>query len=222
MSKNMIEWLWWPIVITVLALVGLTNAWPITALAPILIAILVAGVSVAVVSTKKKRLELSLSRVKQMAGYFGRRFMGSSSLSIFAIIDNLFTVDNPKLWEWARACDMSQRVFNTWCDSFNSRIESDIRSGRPEAYLYTYLNELWLLNNHYYEFVEQFYEIAVKIELPQEAKDHYSRLVVEYNAFAQEFRDAISDMKNITRTEIEPPSVRFAMDLPMVPRPNAQ
>ena len=222
MSKNMIEWLWWPIVITVLALVGLTNAWPITALAPILIAILVAGVSVAVVSTKKKRLELSLSRVKQMAGYFGRRFMGSSSLSIFAIIDNLFTVDNPKLWEWARACDMSQRVFNTWCDSFISRIESDIRSGRPEAYLYTYLNELWLLNNHYYEFVEQFYEIAVKIELPQEAKDHYSRLVVEYNAFAQEFRDAISDMKNITRTEIEPPSVRFAMDLPMVPRPNAQ
>jgi len=217
----MIEWLWWPIVITVLALVGLTNAWPITALAPILIAILVAGVSVAVTSTKKKRLELSLSRIKQMAGYFGRRFMGSSSLSIFAIIDNLFTVDNPKLWEWARACDMSQRVFNTWCDSFISRIESDIRSGRPEAYLYTYLNELWLLNNHYYEFVEQFYEIAVKIELPQEAKDHYSRLVMEYNAFAQDFRDAVSDMKKITRTEIEPPSVRFAQDLPMITRPNA-
>ena len=213
MSKTIIEWLWWPIVITVLALVGLTNSWPITALAPILIAILVAGVSVAVISTKKKKLELSLSRLKQMAGYFGRRFMGSSSLSIFAIIDNLFTVDNPKLWDWARACDMSQRVFNTWCDCFISRIESDIRSGRPEAYLYTYLNELWLVNNHYYEFIEQFYEISAKVDLPQETRDQYSRLVMEYNAFAQDFRDAISDMKKITRTEIEPPSVRLAQDM---------
>ena len=216
MSKSMLEWLWWPIVITVLALVGLSNAWPITALAPILIAILVAGVSVFVNSNKKKKIELSLSRLKQMAGYFNRRFMGASSLSVFAIIDTLFTVDNPKLWDWARACDMSQRLFNTWCDSFISRIESDIRSGRSEAYLYTYLNELWLLNNHYYEYIEQFYEIAVKMELPQETKDQYSRLVMEYNAFVQEFRDAISEMKKITRTEIEPPSVRLAQDLATV------
>ena len=212
-SRNMISWLWWPIVITVLALVGVANQWPISALAPILIAILVSGLAVAITGTRKQRLELSLSRLRQMAGYFNRRFMGDSSLSIFAIIDSLFTIDSPKLWDWARACDMSKRVFNTWCDSFINRIESDIRSGRPEAYLYTYLNELWLVNNHYYEFIEQFYEVAEKVEIPQEIKDQYSRLVMEYNAFAQEFRDNISELRKITRTEIEPPSVRFAKEL---------
>ena len=148
-----------------------------------------------------------------MAGYFNRRFMGESSLSIFAIIDTLFTIDNPKLWDWARACDMAKRLFNTWCDSFINRIETDVRSGRPQAYLYTYLNELWLVNNHYYEFIEQFYEVAGTVEIPKESRDQYNRLVMEYNAFAQEFRDTISELKKITRTEIEPPSVRFAQEL---------
>ncbi|MBN1862926.1 MAG: hypothetical protein JW790_04720 [Dehalococcoidales bacterium] len=212
-SRNMASWLWWPIVITVIALVGVVNQWPISALAPILIAILVSGLVVAVTSSKRQRLELSLSRLRQMAGYFTRRFMGDSSLSIFAIIDTLFTVENPKLWDWARACDMAKRVFNTWCDSFINRIESDVRSGRPQAYLYIYLNELWLVNNHYYEFIEQFCEIAGKVELPQETKDQYGRMVMEYNAFAQEFRDTISDLRKITRTEIEPPSIRFAQEI---------
>ena len=164
-------------------------------------------------SNRRQRLEVSLSRLRQMAGYFNRRFMGDSSLSIFTIIDTLFTLDNPKLWDWARACDMSKRVFNTWCDSFISRIESDVRAGRPEAYLYTYLNELWLVNNHYYEFVAQFHEIAAKVELPAETKNQYNRMVMEYNAFAQEFREAISDLRKVTRTEIEPPSVRMAVEL---------
>jgi hypothetical protein len=212
-SRNMASWLWWPIVITVIALVGVVNQWPISALAPILIAILVSGLVVAVTSSKRQRLELSLSRLRQMAGYFTRRFMGDSSLSIFAIIDTLFTVENPKLWDWARACDMAKRVFNTWCDSFINRIESDVRSGRPQAYLYIYLNELWLVNNHYYEFIEQFCEIAGKVELPQETRDQYGRMVMEYNAFAQEFRDTISDLRKITRTEIEPPSIRFAQEI---------
>jgi len=212
-SRNMANWLWWPILITVLALVGSVNRWPVAALAPTLIAILVVGLVTAVSGTRRQRLEVSLSRLRQMAGYFNRRFMGGSSLSIFAIIETLFSVDNPKLWDWARACDMAKRVFNTWCDSFISRIESDVRSGRPEAYLYTYLNELWLVNNHYYEFIEQFYEIGEKVEISQETKDQYNRLVMEYNAFAQDFRDTISELKKTTRTEIEPPSVRFAKEL---------
>ncbi len=213
MSRTMVSWLWWPIVITVLALVGSVYKWPILAMAPVLVAVLVSGLVVVVTGARKQKLELSLLRLRQMAGYFNRRFMGDSSLSIFAIIDSLFNIDNPKLWDWARACDMSKRVFNTWCKSFIDRVESDIRGGRPEAYLYTYLNELWLVNNHYYEFIEQFYEVAEKVEIPQETKDQYNRLVMEYNAFAQEFRDSISELKKITRTEIEPPSVRFAQEL---------
>jgi hypothetical protein len=212
-SRNMAGWLWWPIVITVVALVGSVYQWPIEALAPILVAVLVSGLVTAVTGTRRQRLELSLSRLRQMAGYFNRRFMGDSSLSIFTIIDTLFTIDNPKLWDWARACDMAKRLFNTWCDSFINRIESDVRSGRPQAYLYTYLNELWLVNNHYYEFIEQFYEVAGTVEVPKETKDQYNRLVMEYNAFAQDFRDTISELKKITRTEIEPPSVRFAQEL---------
>lgn len=212
-SRNMAGWLWWPIVITVVALVGSVYQWPIEALAPVLVAVLVSGLVTAVTGTRRQRLELSLSRLRQMAGYFNRRFMGDSSLSIFAIIDTLFTIDSPKLWDWARACDMAKRLFNTWCDSFINRIESDVRSGRPQAYLYTYLNELWLVNNHYYEFIEQFYEVAGTVEIPKETKEQYNRLVMEYNAFAQDFRDTIGELKKITRTEIEPPSVRFAQEL---------
>ncbi len=212
-SRNMASWIWWPVAITALALVGTGYGWPIQALAPILVAVLVSGLAAAIISTRRQRLELSLSRLRQRAGYFNRRFMGDSSLSIFAIIDSLFTVDNPKLWDWARACDMAKRLFNTWCDSFINRIESDVRSVRPEVYLYTYLNELWLVNNHYYEFIEQFYEVAGTVEIPKETKDQYNRMVMEYNAFAQEFRDSISELKKITRTEIEPPSVRFAQEL---------
>jgi hypothetical protein len=211
--KTIRRWVWFPILITVLALIGFRYEWPISALAPVLVTVLAVGLATAVAGTRHEEHELFLARLKQLAGYFNRRFMGDSSLSIFAIIDSLFSIDNPKLWDWARACDMSKRIFNTWCSSFISRIESDVRTGRPEAYLYTYLNELWLVNGHYYEFIEQFYEIAEKVEIPKETIDQYNRFVMEYNAFVQEFRDNISVIKKVTRTEIEPPSVRFAKEV---------
>jgi hypothetical protein len=214
--RSVSNWIWCPIVITVLALVALRYEWPISASAPALITILVIGLTLSVSGARRKELELSLLKLRQIAGYFSRRFMGDSSLSIFAIIDSLFRVDNPQLWDWARACDMSQRVFNTWCKSFLDRVESDVQSGRLETYLHTYLNELWLMNNHYYEFIEQFYEVAEKVKLPQETIDQYNRFVMEYNAFAQEFRNNISHFKKIIRTEVEPPSVRFAKELVLV------
>ena len=214
--RSVSNWIWCPIVITVLALVALRYDWPISASAPALITILVIGLTLSVSGARRKELELSLLKLRQIAGYFSRRFMGDSSLSIFAIIDSLFRVDSPQLWDWARACDMSQRVFNTWCKSFLDRVESDIQSGRLETYLHTYLNELWLMNNHYYEFIEQFYEVAEKVKLPQETIDQYNRFVMEYNAFAQEFRNNISHFKKIIRTEVEPPSVRFAKELVLV------
>ena len=210
---------WSPLLITALTVVGYRYEWPIEILAPILIIILVIGLVTAATGAREKELEKLSQKLRQLAGYFNRRFMGNSSLSIFAIIQSLFNVDNPKLWDWARACDMSQRVFNTWSSSFVSRVESDVRTRSFKTYLRTYLNELWLINSHYHEFVEQFYEVAENIELPQETVDQYNRFVVEYNAFAQNFRESISELKKFARTEIEPPSVKMARQLPETKSP---
>ncbi len=204
---------WSPILITALAVVGFIFEWEIWIVAPVLGIILVIGLVVAARSAQKRELELSFLRLRQLAGYFTRRFMGNSSLSIFAIIDSLFNIDNPKLWDWARACDMSQRIFNSWCSSFISRVESDIGTKRFDVSLPIYLNELWLVNSHYYELVEQFYEVVEKVELPQEIKDQYNRFVMEYNAFVQDFRENISQLKKVAETAIEPPSVKFAKEL---------
>ena len=214
--KTIVKWGWCPILITVLAVVSSIYEWPIEVVAPVLIVILVIGLVVAVIGAREKQLELSALRLRQLAGHFNRRFMGSSSLSIFAIIESLFKVDEPKLWDWARACDMAQRIFDTWCSSFISRVESDIRTRKFNVYLRTYLNELWLLNSHYFEFIEQFYELAERVEVPRETIDQYNRFVMEYNAFAQDFRDNISELRKVAKTEIEPPSVKLAKELSLV------
>jgi len=214
--RTIINWGWSPVLITALAVLGFIYEWPIELVAPLLGVILVIGLVVAVIGARERQLELSSLRLKQLAGYFNRRFTGNSSLSIFAIIDSLFKVDNSQLWDWARACDMSARIFNTWCNSFISRLESDIRTRGFSAYLRTFLNELWLINSHYYEFVEQFYEIAEKVEIPPETIDQYNRFVMEYNSFAQNFMDSIAELKKVAKTEIEPPSVKFARELSRV------
>ncbi len=204
---------WSPILITALAVIGFILEWEIWIVAPLLGVILVIGLVVAARGAKERELKLSFLRLWHLAGYFNRRFMGNSSLSIFAIIDSLFNIDNPKLWDWARACDISQRIFNSWCNSFISRVESDIGTKRFDVYLRTYLNELWLVNSHYYELVAQFYEVAEKVEIPRETIDHYNRFVMEYNAFVQDFRDNISELKRVAETAIEPPSAKFAKEL---------
>jgi len=214
--RTIVSWGWAPILITALAVVGFIYEWAVWVIAPVLIIILIIGLVVAVVRARGKELELSLQRLRQLTGYFNRRFTGNSSLSIFAIINSLFKVDNPALWDWARACDMAQRIFNTWCNSFIDRVESDIRTQRFSVYLRTYLNELWLVNAHYYEFVEQFYEVAERIEVPRETVDQYNRFMVEYNAFVQDFRDNIAELRKIARTQIEPPGVKFAKELSVV------
>ncbi len=211
--RALIKWGWCPILITALAVVGFIFEWEVWVVALVLGIILAIGLVVVAVGAKEKELELSFLKLRQLAGYFTRRFMGDSSLSIFAIIDSLFNIDNPKLWDWARACDVSRRVFNSWGNSFISRVESDIRTRRFNIYLRTYLNELWLVVSHYYEFIEQFYEIAAKVEVPQETINQYNRFVMEYNAFVQNFRDNITELKKVAKTEIEPPSVKLAKEL---------
>ncbi|MFH1003208.1 MAG: hypothetical protein V1780_03600 [Chloroflexota bacterium] len=214
--KGMLKQGWYPVLITALALAGYFYQWPIFVLAPALITVMLTGLVVAAVNAREKELEMASLKLRQLAGYFNRRFAGNSSLSIFSVIDGLFAVDNPRLWDWARACDMSQRVFNTWCSGFIVRLESDIRTRRFDIYLHTYLNEMWLVNSHYYEFIEQFYEIADKYDLPRESLDLYNRFATEYNTFVQDLRDNISELKKMAKTEIEPPSVKFARELPLV------
>ena len=204
---------WYPALITALAVIGLYFKWPLEALLPTLIVILAIGLLVTVIKARERQLERSAVRLRQIAEYFNRRFMGESSLSIFVIIDTLFNLDNPKLWDWARACDMSQRIFNSWCNNFINRLESDVGIRKFADYLYTYLNELWQITSHYYDFVEQFYEVGEKVEIPPETIDQYNKFVMEYNAFAQNFRDNITELRNIARTGIEPPSVKLAREL---------
>ena len=216
MLKTIVSRGWYPALITVIAVVGLVRKWPIEAVAPTLIVILGIGLVVAIIKVKKNELELQSIRLRQLAGYFNRRFMGNSSLSIFAIIDSLFSVDNPKIWDWARACGMSQRIFDTWSNNFTIRVEGDFRTRKFTVFLHTYLNELWSINSHYHEFTEQFYEVAEKFEVPHEIVDQYNRFAVEYNAFVQNFRDTITELRNVARTEVEAPSVKFARELPEV------
>ncbi len=214
MLKTIVSRGWYPALITVIAVVGLVRKWPIEAVAPTLIVILGIGLVVAIIKVKKNELELQSIRLRQLAGYFNRRFMGNSSLSIFAIIDSLFSVDNPKIWDWARACGMSQRIFDTWTNNFTTRVEGDFRTRKFTVFLHTYLNELWSINSHYHEFTEQFYEVAEKFEVTPEIVGQYNRFAVEYNVFVQSFRDTITELRNVARTEIEAPSVKFARELP--------
>lgn len=214
MLSTIFRWGWCPIVITVLAIIGYQYEWPLWLLASVLVAILIIGLIVAVNLARERGVERASIRLKQLAGYFNRRFTGDSAVSIFTIIRSLLTSDNARVWGWARETEVAQRIFNTWCDSFTDRVESDIRTRRFVLYLRTYQSELWLINSHYYEFMEQFCEVAQSMPLPAELIDQYNRLVEEYNAFVQSFRDNIAEMRRVARTEIEPPSVKFAKALP--------
>ncbi|MCJ7769821.1 MAG: hypothetical protein MUO92_05070 [Dehalococcoidales bacterium] len=208
---------WALIIITVVAIIGYVFEWPIAVLATIIGIVLVIGLTTAIVGAREKELEKASQTLRQMAGYFYRRFMGDSSLSIFAIIDSLFKTDDKKLWEWARACDMAQRVLNTWCSSFTSRLEVDTKTGRFTIYLRSYLNEHWLITSLYYEFVEQFYEIAQKVAIPAETLEQYHKFVIEYNSFTEQFRGLIGELKQVARTEVEPPSVKLAHEVLATP-----
>ncbi|MFC1862187.1 hypothetical protein ACFLX6_02755 [Chloroflexota bacterium] len=222
MLKTIVARGWSPFLITAVAVMGYVYEWPIEIFAPVLVIIFVVGLVVAVVQVRERELELASLRLRQLAGYFNRRFAGNSSLSIFVIIDSLFTVDDPKLWDWARACDMSQRIFNTWCNSFIDRLEIETRTGRFSLYLRTYLNELWLINTNYHEFIEQFCEIGQRVEIPPETVNQYNRFAVEYNTFVQNFQDSITALKKVAKTEVEAPSVKPAGELSWVKPPQTE
>ena len=216
MLKTVVSRGWYPTLITVIAVISLIyyDIIPYAFVVPTLVVILCIGLVAAIIRVRNDALEFQSIRLTQLATYFNRRFMGNSPLSIFAAIESLFSIDNPKIWDWARACAMSQRIFDTWANHFTTRVEADLRERRYAVFLHTHLNELWSLNSHYQEFTEQFHEIADKFEVPQEIIDQYNRFVVEYNAFVQNFRDTITELRNVARTQIEAPTVQFARELP--------
>ncbi|MFH1639179.1 MAG: hypothetical protein ABIB93_02545, partial [Chloroflexota bacterium] len=186
--KHFIKAAWSPVLITILAIVGYLYEWPVELLSPALVVILVVGLVVMAVSVRERKLEHAALKLDDLARYFNRRFADTSSLSIFTIINSLSSLNNPGLLEWVRACNTSQVIFNAWCNGFTSRLGSDARTARFGVHLRGYLSELWLLVIHYHEFVEAFYEVAVKIEIPQETIDHYNRFSLEYNSFVQSFQ----------------------------------
>ncbi len=212
--RGMAEWGWIPALMVALAIAGYLRSWPVQVVAPVLGLLLLLGLVMAGVKAREREQESAAAKLRQLAGYFYRRFTGNSPLSIFTIIAGIITGENPPLWEWARACGMSQRLLNGWCEGFVHRLEIDTRTGKFSTYLRTYLNELWLINNQYYEFVEQFREVAQRIEVPPESIDQYNRFVIEYNSFVQSFAENIAQLKRVARTEIEPPSVKPAREIP--------
>ena len=57
MSRKLFSWGWSPILITVLAVVGIIFEWPVVALAPVLVIILAIGLAMAATAAREKRLE---------------------------------------------------------------------------------------------------------------------------------------------------------------------
>ncbi len=215
MFRSIISRGWYPTLITAVAVISLIYELSINIMIPVLVVILCIGLVIAVINARKSQLELQSVRLSQLTSYFNRRFMGNSSLSVFAVIDNLFSVENPQVWEWARGCEMAHRVFDSWTDHFSARVETDLRNRRYADFLHNHLNELWAINNHYYDFTNQFCEIADKFDVPKNVIEQYNRFVTEYNAFVENFRNTIIELKNIARTQIEAPSVKLARELPV-------
>jgi hypothetical protein len=168
---------------------------------------------VVIIGGRRDDLERHATRVYEISGYFTRRFTGNSNISIFATIDGLFAMENSAIWEWARGCAMCQRIIDTWANSFNNRVESDFRSRRYTLFLHTHLNELWSLNNHYYEFIEQFVEIARKYQVPGNVITEYNKFCEEYNAFVQTFRETVTELRVVARVQIEAPGIKLAPEL---------
>lgn len=209
--KAVLNWIWSPIVIAGIAIAGYFMEWPIEATVPAMIVVIIVGIIGVVVGAREKETERLSERLRHLMSYFNRRFMGDSSLSIFAIIESLFKTEDTKLWEWARSCDMAQRVFNTWSQGIGERLEVDTKTARFGIYIRTYLNELWILNSLYYEFVVQFQEVAESVDVPPETVEQYNKFVNEYNAFTENLRTFIGDALEMGKTEIEAPSVKDAV-----------
>ena len=206
---------WYPAVITIVAILSLIfyDVIPYAVSIPVLVVMLSIGGIIVYINGRKNQLEMQSMRLSQLATHFNRRFMGNSQLSIFEVINGLFGLENEQVWEWARGCEMTRRVFDSWAENFAARVENDLRSRRHIVFLQTHINELWALNNHYHEFTEQFVEIVNRFDVPKDVLDQFNKFTEEYNVFVQNFREAINELKTIAHTQLEAPSVKTVKEL---------
>ena len=82
MFKILVGWGWGPVLIIALAITGYLYDWPFAALVVALVIVLILGLVTSVVLFREKSFELHLVRFRQLVGYFSRRFMGDSSMSV--------------------------------------------------------------------------------------------------------------------------------------------
>lgn len=209
-QADMLKLIWAPAAIAALLIAGFAYKWPVEMLGPGLGVLFIAGVFSTVSYFTQRNSKRSALQLKEMATYFARRFAGGSSLSVFSIIEGLNGPSAPAIREWLRGCDMSQLIFDDWCQGFAARIEHDANGGKLTR---LYLRELWSMIIHYQEFVEQFYEVAEKAGISQDTVGRYNRFVAEYNPFIQRFQDYVGKLRRANRTEVEPPSMKLAREL---------
>jgi len=211
MAKNLLVWLWSPILMLLVSAVGILAEWESWLTLVLMGAVMLVGVAIAIITAQERQNEKISDRIRQISGYFTRRFGGESSYSVFAIIRELFRTKDPELWEYAHACEQTERVYNTWCENYISRLETDSATGRFAIYIRRYLQELWMLNNLYHEYIEQFRDIAEKVELPTEIIEQYNRFSAEYNSFTNSFRELINLALKSGKTELDANSVKDAI-----------
>jgi len=122
MAGTILHWALIPALLTALGAAALVLNWPVEYVVPSLIILFTIGLIFNVIGYRRNQMELSSLKLSQLAVYFTRRFSGNSPISIFVIIEGVFNIDNPRLWDWARGCYASQRILNDWCNSFIERI----------------------------------------------------------------------------------------------------
>jgi len=211
MFKNIMVWIWSPIIIIGIAVGGILGEWEPWITITLMSVVLLTGIAVAMITASERENEKMSGRIRQLAGHFTRRFGGESSYSIFAIIRELFRTQDAELWEYAHACEQTERIYNSWAENFISRIETDTATGRYTLYIRRHLQELWMLNNHYFEYIEQFREIAEKVNLPTEMIEQYNRFSAEYNSYTNSFREIIASSHKSGKTNIEADSIKDAI-----------
>ena len=201
---------WSLILVTVISIVSLEMNWPIWVIAPILVIILVVGLTMELRRSKQVQLTTMAEDLRDLTKHFYDTFIERRELSVFNLAQNLHTPSSPEIADWARACDMGGRVLHHWLTRFAARVEADIRIRKEERYLSACVHEFWDINNLYHDFVREFCQKASKEDITKSARESYNKFRVEYNAFVQNFRGYISEFKKVAKIDIKPQSVKFA------------
>lgn len=192
---------------------GLSLPWPNELVAAALGAVLIIVAVSLLWIFGRKRQQRSAIKLRDLATYFTRRFAGTSSLTVFSVIESLSDIDQPGVRDWVHHCSVNKRIFNAWCEGLTGRIESDGHAAGLVRSSHVYLRELWSMATQYQEFVEHLYEVAMTGRLPSDAVDRYNKFVAEYNPFVQRLQDYIGEQRSAHKTGIEPASVKLAREI---------